>query len=342
MKFLYCICFVFILSGSVFAGLQPSLVVNNRVLAKVNGKVVTVVDVMKKMDMLLFREHPDALQSNEKRYQYYMSSWQDLLMDMIDRELVLQDAEEKGIPASSGDVREELEEIFGPNVLLNLEKAQLSYEEAWQMLRADILIRRMLQFQVNARVHPKVTPNEVRLAYDGYVHSLRGSQKWVYRIVSVRGTDDAKKIQAAEKIIQLLKSGGQTFDTLEEQVQEQMKDEAIHVSVSPVFSQARQEMTESIYQTLSSLEAGAMSQPIVQKSRTENSDVVRIYCLSEKGDVTIAPFAQMESDLKEKMTRRLIFQETQEYFIQLQKQYDVRPEEIAKALPENFQPFMLR
>ena len=34
------------------------LIVNNRILAKVNGKTISVVDVMKKMDVFLNRAYP--------------------------------------------------------------------------------------------------------------------------------------------------------------------------------------------------------------------------------------------------------------------------------------------
>jgi hypothetical protein len=341
--------------GSLSAGdIQPSVVVNNRILAKVNGKTITVVDVMKKMDMLLFRDQPEMLQSPEKRYQFYMTNWQELLLDMIDRELVLQDAEERGVPVSSGDVREELEEIFGPNIVFNLEKAQLSYDDAWNMIRSDILIRRMLQYQVNAKVNPKVTPTEVRAAYDAYVRSQNLGQKWVYRMISIRGDDETKQMKAAYDIKQLFEqethkpkqaAGVQEKSPPKsdfEQLVERYKNEGIVITVSPEFSQTRQEIADTTYQVLSSLEAGSWSEPVVQKSRSEQANVVRLYSLATKGDIQILPFVQMESRLKETITRKLIFEETQDYFIDLHKRFDVRPDEIAGQLPKNFQPFMLR
>src|SRR5262249_45381970 len=140
--------------------------VQNRVLATVNGNVISVIEVKKKMDMLLYQNFPQCLDVPEARYEFYSSHWRKVLSVLIYRELMLADAEAKGFPMSSGDVREELEEIFGPDVMLNLDNAGLTLDEAWQMVKADITIRRMLYYQVRMRVTPQITPSEIRKAYD--------------------------------------------------------------------------------------------------------------------------------------------------------------------------------
>ena len=117
--------------------------INNRVLASVNGNVISVIDVKKKMDMIMYQSYPQYLGVAEARYEFYNSHWKEVLSDLIDRELMIADSEEKGFPISSGDVREELEEIFGPDVMFNLDNAGLTLDEAWQMVKADIIIRRM-------------------------------------------------------------------------------------------------------------------------------------------------------------------------------------------------------
>ena len=39
------------------------LVVNNQILAKVNGKPISVIDIMKKMDLLFYRRFPQYTSS---------------------------------------------------------------------------------------------------------------------------------------------------------------------------------------------------------------------------------------------------------------------------------------
>src|SRR5579862_2792928 len=69
------------------------LIVFNRILTKVNEKTISVVDVMKRMDMFLQRHYPHLVNSKVARYQFYSSQWRDYLTQMIDQELMIADAE---------------------------------------------------------------------------------------------------------------------------------------------------------------------------------------------------------------------------------------------------------
>ena len=128
-----------------------------------------------------------------------MNNWQGILNDLIDRELVMQAAEEMQVPVSSGEIRQELEETFGPNVRLNLENVGLTYDEVYQMIRADTIIRRMLYFQVSSRVYATVTPEVVRRRYDQYVREVQESQQIAYRIISLRSDDSDKALEVAKR-----------------------------------------------------------------------------------------------------------------------------------------------
>ena len=82
------------------------LVVNNRILAKVNDKTISVLDVMKKMDVFLTRYYPHLSDSTTARYQYFSSQWKDVLSQMIDNELMLADAEKLELKVTDAEVRE--------------------------------------------------------------------------------------------------------------------------------------------------------------------------------------------------------------------------------------------
>ena len=73
---------------------SPHLAVNNRILAKVNDKAISVVDVMKKMDVLFYREFPQYTSSMQARYQFYKANWKHVLEELVSKELVMADAEE--------------------------------------------------------------------------------------------------------------------------------------------------------------------------------------------------------------------------------------------------------
>src|SRR5262245_20569039 len=105
------------------------LLVKNRVLMKLNGKSITVMDVVRKMDLLFYRQFPDLAASSVARYQFYMAGWRTILEAVIDDQLILADAEEKKVEVTDGEVREELEQLFGPDTVLNLDKLGMSLDE---------------------------------------------------------------------------------------------------------------------------------------------------------------------------------------------------------------------
>ncbi len=81
---------------------EPCLVINNRPLGKINGKVISLYDVIKKMNLFLFEYYPDYKPSSVERYQFYMNRWETTLDDMINNELILLDAAQKEIKVSDG------------------------------------------------------------------------------------------------------------------------------------------------------------------------------------------------------------------------------------------------
>src|SRR5262249_17801417 len=145
---------------------KAHIVVNNRILARINEKAISVVDLMKKLDVLFYREFPQYTSSKVARYQFYQANWKNVLQELIDKELILADAEENKLPISSGDVRQEMEQLFGPNIIANLDKVGLSFDDAWKIVQGDITIRRMMYMRVNAKAMRQVTPQDVWAAYE--------------------------------------------------------------------------------------------------------------------------------------------------------------------------------
>lgn len=98
------------------------------------------------MDMVLHQNYPQHAESVPARFQFYTSSWRSVFMEMVDMELILADAKDKEIKLTDGDVREEIENRFGPNVLQTLDGLRLSYDDAWKMIKNDLLMQRMVWF----------------------------------------------------------------------------------------------------------------------------------------------------------------------------------------------------
>src|SRR6202035_4022048 len=71
---------------SLFFGQEAQILVNNRILAKVNGKAISVIDLMKKLDMLFYRQFPEYTSSMQARFQFYQANWKHVFQELLDKE----------------------------------------------------------------------------------------------------------------------------------------------------------------------------------------------------------------------------------------------------------------
>lgn len=344
MKKVFCFIVVLCVSATLFAETpRKRITVNNRVLASVNGNVISVIDVKKKMDMLLFQHYPQYLDVPEARYEFYTSHWRQVLNDLIDRELMIADAEEKAFPTSSGDIREELEEVFGPDVMVNLDNAGLTLDEAWKMVKADITIRRMLYFQVRMRIQPQITPNEIRKAYEEYVKTVSAQKECVWRCITLKSQDTNSALAHAETLTALVTDEKVGLDSLQEEVEKRnLQHPEVQMLISQPFRQKQEELSSSLQELLLSMQEGSYSKPQLQTTRSDPKPVVRIYYVQELRAEKIASLQEMEPVLREEITQEMTAKKTAAYLDDLRRHFHLSKEQIEKELPINFQPFALK
>ena len=158
------------------------IIVNNRILAKVQDQTISVLDVMKKMDVYLNHNLPEVAGSPVARFQFYSSQWRGMLSQMIDNELIIADAEAKKITITDGDLRETIQERFGPNIMATLDKIGLSYEEARKMILAEMIVQRMTWFKINSKAIQSVNPKDIKLAYQKYCLTNAPSDEFEFQI----------------------------------------------------------------------------------------------------------------------------------------------------------------
>src|SRR3989339_565270 len=158
-KYTLIACFSFlVLSSSAYADPSPflqdhqqQLVIQNRILTKVQNKTISVLDVVKKMDVFFSKQYPQYANSPAAKYQYFSSQWKDMLLQMVDHELILADAEKLDLKITDSEIRETLHDKFGPNLMESLDSLGLSYEEAKTMIHSEIVVQRMTWFKVHSK-----------------------------------------------------------------------------------------------------------------------------------------------------------------------------------------------
>jgi hypothetical protein len=315
---------------------DPKIAVQNTILTKVNGKTISVLDVKKKMDVAFHQSFPQFADDIRARHQFYEMSWRNVLIDMIDNELIVSDALDKEIKLTDGEVREEMENRFGPNVMQTLDKIGVSYDEAWKMLKNEMLVQRMLFWFVQSKAMSSVSPQDIRQAYRLYLEKNPAYTEWKYRVISIR-LDKANEA-LSEKVYELLSASGKPPQELAEELKKLDAPENA-IAISNEFIAKDQELSELHHASLADLLPGHYSAPSFQTSRIDKKTVYRIFYLIEKNDHPALNFEDLATRLRDELIQKAASDESKNYITKLRKHYGF---DSAAALPEDLHPFALQ
>lgn len=320
---------------------SPHITINNRILAKVNGKAISVFDVMKKMDMLFYRQYPEYTGSIPAKFQFYQVNWKYVAAELIDKELILADASENKLPITNGDIRQEMEALFGPNIISNLDKIGMTYDEAWNIVKGDITLRRMVQYKINNKAIREITPQAIRLAYQEYTKDNEIPKSFTYQVISIRDKDESRGEKLAKTIENELKNQILTLSDLETRIKQET-DTLTHISLTDELKHTEKEMSNNYKESVLALNAGQFSDVVSQKSRADNSTVFRIFYLKEKNEGGPPAFTSVENIIKGKLQNVLLEKETLAYLKKLRSYFDVQESHLVELNTQDFQPFSMK
>lgn len=323
---------------------QPKIFINNRILADINGKPISTYDLVKKLDISFYRSYPEYATSVDARFEFYQIMWKIALEQMIDKELMLLDAKDSKIEVSPGDLRQEMEEVFGPNIIVNLEKAGLSYDDAAKQMQEEIIIRRMLGGRVNVKALRTVTPIKIREAYEAYIKDPKNARltQWRYKVLTAKDRTPERTEALAQAAYQLLLQGVPLEKVSEELTKKGVTGRRGKIVVSAEVKHNEKELSKDYLKAISPLETGMISQPFYYKSRTTNTSVCRIICVIERLPGGLPTYKEMEQVLKDQLLDAAIEQETALYVKKLHEHYHIGTKEVLDSLPADYQPFVLK
>lgn len=316
--------------------------VNNRVLGVVNGNPITVYDLMKKLDMIFYKQFPQYAESVDAKYEFYQYNWKDTLRDLIDKELILADAEEIKLEITGGDIRQEMETVFGPNIIANLDRLGMTYNEAYELIKGEITIQRMIGARVSGKAQRKLTPQALLSSYQEFAKKNQRTAEWDYQIISIRHEDPTRSAEIGNTIYNLIKTENLSIDALEEKIkQSSVLDSQTKFQISRPLHHTEKEVSDKYKSVLSTLEPKNYSAPQVHTLRNSDQKVVRIFYLDQLVPGGAVPFREVESKLSKALQNKAMDEESEFYLNNLRKHFHVDEEEILSHLPDNFQPFTL-
>jgi hypothetical protein len=315
------------------------LAVNNRILANVNGKTISVYDVMKKMDLFLRRNYPQYADDPTSRYQYFSSSWRDTLDHMINEELMMADAESREIKVKDGEVREAIQERFGPNVMSSLDQLGLTYDEARKMVHQDKVLERMQWWRVTAKAIMNINTQDVKDAYVAYCQKNPAKDEWEYQVLSIRAPDPGLSQSLSEKGQEILKQGEASLVAISEALRSNLPPESpVTINLSQDFSLDDSQLSSAHRDILVNLKQGAMSPPIKQISQ-DGSIAYRFFHLKKHTQKNLPTFDEISNQLKEDLINEKMQAEMIKYVSKLRSRFD---HDNSLNIPSDFQPFLLK
>jgi len=333
---------LFLFTCSLSAAEGQELIVHNRILATVNGKAVSVMDVMKKMDVFLSRNYPEHSKSDTSRYQFFIQNWRDTLNQIIDNELILADAEKLEIKIADAEVREKIHERFGPNVMASLDELGLTLDEAWHMIYAEMAVQRMSWYRVHSKAMHRIGPQDIKVGYEAYLAQNPPQEEWKYQVLSIRAATDSLGKVFAQKAQALLQGEPLPFEALASKLKEGMKDDSnVTITVSDELDVAGSKLSEAHKTVLCTLKPGSYSEPVSQVSRRDQSVVHRIFYLKEHKVIPPKSFDAMVDALHDQLVMKEVNKEFPLYLKKLRKQFNYEGKELS-SLPNDFVPFELK
>jgi hypothetical protein len=316
------------------------IVIYNRILAKVNGKTISVIDVMKKMDLFLQRYYPEHSRSKFSRFQYYSKQWRETLSQIIDQELMLADAEHLELKVTDAEVREEVLGRFGPNIMAALDSIGMTYDEARTQIYSDMVVQRIMWYRVHSKALTTVNPQDIKEAYKLFCQKNPPFEKWRYQVLSIRSLQRDIGEALAIRAFDLLENKHVAWDVLPSELKP--AEEAITVTLSPELEGDAKGLAESHKDVLKNLKPGTFSSPIAQVSRVDNSVVFRIFFLKECQRHEPPVFEKMADNLKDELMEQAIGKETTQYIAKLRDRLGYDETQMLEVLPSDFQPFAIR
>lgn len=320
------LCFSLLKAQNPLTGCDSNqnITVNNTILAKVADKAISTYDVMKKLEIAFTRSFPDLIDSKPARFQFYTAGWQRTLEELINNELILMEAVKKELKISDAEIREEIELKFGPNVMLNLNKANISYEDAMKMTKDEMLIQRMMYYFIKTKADQKITPSAIRNAYRLYCKENPPIETWSYYTISIKSADDKTSKEVAEKALTLFKEKALDPKDLETSLKDIEKTyENCQITISNLYNVTSKEIAASQQKILNSLQKNSYSDLICQTSRSTNKKTNRIYYLKDYEKKETQSFEEVSNKLKENLLNQALVEESEKYFTKLKEQYQV-------------------
>ena len=300
------------------------LVIDNKILATINGEHISVLDVKKKIDFILKSRNPSKNLTLSEKFLAYNSQWRHALHQMIFAKLIEWDSKS----VSKGDIPENIIhgtilDKFGVKYLEVLDDSSMTLEDARKIVKKDLFVR-----QMNSLVAMKArdVPKNIRMEYDRFVKKNPETDVLEYRIVTVsKSTDNESPFEHAKIVYDSILKGDKDIDSVA------AEDKA--VKVSKLYTVNAIDLNSKFRTILSKLDSKEFSSPIEGRKRAQ------IFYLHNKSHFDPPSFVSKYLEIEQELMMKNISKIEQNRFKEFEKRYGYSVMDDDKL--NSFTPFRL-
>jgi len=254
---------------------------------------------------------------------------------MIDQKLMMADAESRKVVTTDGEVREEIQTRWGPNVMAALDRLGLTLAEAEAMVQQELTVQKMQWLRVTSKVMPRITTEVLRSAYKTHLSTNPPKEVWTYQFVTLRGLSLNEATLLASEIGKCDGEFATAVSAFKETLSEEKRG---NITLSSELQVEDKDLSSSHRDILKVLTLGASSSPITQHSR-DGSEVTRIFQLKSHTQQKAAPFEKLAAELRMNLLNQKADVEMDVYLARLYQRFNYSPKEL--DIPSHFEPFSL-
>lgn len=294
---------------------SPDVEFHNRVLWNYRGSMITVMDIVKRLELYSKNvKDYENLEANQK-LEFYQQNWKGVLQELIDQELIYQDAIDHNMQVTDAECRDQLVRLYGENYITSIDEMGLTMKEALSMIRKDTLTQRMTYFRIQYQARAVLTPGLIAQTYVKLCKEQPETDIWTYQTISFKGPTEIA-IKTAFKWNERLLTG-----LALEECQEQLKEEAVTVSVGRMNKQSNAHLSSKYLEILAKLKPQEWSAPITFKEDSKEG-LVRLFFLQEKVHQAPPSYAEVRDQLENHLYQEAVAQESQKYIVKLRRQLE--------------------
>lgn len=313
---------------------EASIEVHNRILWSHRGSLITVMDVVKKMDQVWLRQPHVQKASIQDQFEFYQQSWRMALQDLIDNELIYQDAldHQHQMQVTDAEAKDEIIRVFGTSYLTRLDELGYTLPYAIASAKKDLLINRMVYLKVHYGARSAITPQAIAKAYFESVKSQPETDLWEYFVFTVKGPSE-QSLNFAKLVYSKLQAASKSIEELAQEIKQECPSD-VKFNSSKAIEQTSEKINQKYLQALKNLSIGQVSEPIEFRADAHTS-TYRLILLQSKQHHTPPSFAQLQKSIEDQLRMQYVANESQRYISKLRKQLE---REQGESLQQAFNP----